>query len=198
MTKKTLKLNVEVMDIMNNKKMTDQEKTGHIRMLIRNGTEEDDIKKLEVLLTWLTGQHPPKFWGKFDQNSRVFQLSFDPAIYFEGGGKQYHEKIIKAMMAKGWPIISFRGADYWVGHFPFVVEEKTTVVRKAEPKVKEVDEKDYEVPTTKIEEPKQPEMEVKVEPKVEQPKAKVVRKKANERKPVKPIVVEDEDIDLDA
>lgn len=201
MTKKTLRYNCEVMDIMNNRQMTDQEKTGHIRQLIRS-EKEDDITKLEILLHWLTGVRPPRFWGKFDQNTRVFQLSFEPDVYFDQGGKQYMTLVVQRMMHHKFPIISFPRADHWVGHFPFVVEEKQTIVRKAEKpseKVKEISENEYEAPVTKIEEPKQPEMQVKVEPKVEQPK-KVVRKKANERKPVKPIKVEetDEDIDLDA
>lgn len=214
-----IKLNEEVARIINDNRLTKQEKVGHMRMLCNNGTPES-LATLEQLLVWLTGERPPRFWGKFDPNTRVFQISFEPAVYFEGGGRQYHNKILQRMNQLGWPFISFQGADFWIGHFPYPeghpmnpkpevkqtkVEEKKEDKKPKERKpkgaknAKPIEEKPKETIPVQVEEKVEPDLAVKNEPEVEKPAfvSTVVRRKAGERvrrvEVAMPVEMEDED-----
>lgn len=144
----TIKINFSesVAHIMNDRRMTSRERVGHLENLCGKGSwEAPNIEKLEALLKWATGKNPPPFVGKFDMNTRVFVLSFDPKIYFNEGGMIYHNEVLVFMNRMKWPYISYPGANFWVGYFPhFKRVEEPVVTNPATPVVVQEEQKPQE------------------------------------------------------
>lgn len=117
--KSVLVWNTEVLKIMNDGRLTKQEKMGHLRAMIK---KEDGFDKLKQLLKWLVGEMPGRgFEARFDLESRVFTMSFNRDDYFDHGGREYINMVRERMNSLKWPFVSCYGADHWIGYFPHKV-----------------------------------------------------------------------------